>query len=387
MPLKQRAATPGGTQAPDDALENLDEVAERYAYALKDADGVRAHRLRDEMIRTALPMADRLARRYRNGSEPLADLEQVARLGLVKVVNRYAPERGSFTAYAVHTIVGELKRHLRDRSWAVHVPRPMQELSMAVSRHEGDLTGELGRRPTDAETAHRADITLGDLDKARLTAAGYRSLSLDMPIGEGDAQLGDLFGEPDAALEQVADRLTVNDLIAALPERDRYVVISTFYGGRTQADIAAELSTSQMQVSRILSRVLAWLREGLLTDRVPRRPGSGSQEPDAFDITTTVSSAGRIDVAVRGEVDRDNAGRLRTALLDLICRQPAGRQVTLQLAEVPLMDAAGVRVLLAVYEAAQARGVAVTAAGLNPLVRRIAAVTGLTPMLAPQDRS
>ncbi|KHD75637.1 hypothetical protein MB27_21755 [Actinoplanes utahensis] len=371
---------------PGTALEDLDEIAERYAHARQTADEVRARRLRDDMIAEALPMADRLARRYRGGSEPLADLEQVARLGLVKVVDRYAPDRGSFTAYAVHTIVGELKRHLRDRSWAVHVPRPLQELTMAVTRHEADLTRELGRRPTDAETAQRAGITGRELDTARMTAAGYRSMSLDMPLGDGDATYLDLFGQTDAALEKVPDHLTVTELIAALPARERHVVIASYYGGRTQADIAAQLGISQMQVSRILSRALIWLREGLLTDRVPRWPGSHSAEEDAFAITTGNGPDGHLEIRIRGEVDRDNAGRLRTALLDVVCRQSAGRQVTLHMAEVPLLDATGVRVLLAVYEAAQARGVTVTATGLTPMVRRIAATSGLAPMLAAPER-
>ncbi|MFC4069957.1 sigma-70 family RNA polymerase sigma factor [Actinoplanes subglobosus] len=371
----------------DIELENLDEIAERYAYARENADGVRARRLRDGMVRAAMPMADRLARRYRGAIEPLADLEQVARLGLVKVVDRYAPDRGSFTAYAIQTIVGELKRHLRDRSWAVHVPRPMQELSMAVARHESDLARELGRRPTGGETAERAGITIGDLDRARVTAAAYRSQSLNTPVGDGDTQLGDLFGQPDPAMEKVADNLTVADMLARLPERERHVVIARFYGGRTQADIAAEIGVSQMQVSRIQSRVLAWLRDGLLTDCVPHWPGQHHHDPEAFDITTTMVSAVHLEIRIRGEVDRDNAGGLRTALLDMVCRQAAGHRVTLHLAGVPLLDAAGIRVLLAVYEAAQARHITVTATGLNPVIRRVAAATGLTPMLAPQDRS
>ncbi|MFC7533575.1 sigma-70 family RNA polymerase sigma factor [Actinoplanes sp. GCM10030250] len=382
MPFEQRVAVRGDAGS---VLEDLDQIAERYAREREGADSERTRVLRERMIHAAMPMAGRLARRYRGGAEPLADLEQVARLGLVKVVDRYAPERGSSTAYAVHTIVGELKRHLRDRSWAVHVPRPMQERARAVTRHEAELTRDLGRRPTDAETAQRAGITVGDLDRARMAATSYRSISLDIPLGDGDARFGDLFGDVDASLEEVADRLTVDDLLECLPDRERRVLISTFYGGRTQADIAAELGISQMQVSRILSRVLTWMREGLLTDRVPRRPNSG-QADESFAIRADLASSGRLEIRVSGEVDRDNAGRLRGALLEAVCRQPAGQRVVLHLEEVPLLDAAGVRVLLAVYEAAQARGITVIAAGLNPFVRRIAAVTGLTPMLAPQDR-
>ncbi|GAA1617585.1 sigma-70 family RNA polymerase sigma factor [Actinoplanes couchii] len=377
-----RVSGPTGTRPSRAPREDLDAVAEHYAHERDAAGDVRAGRLREQMISAALPMADRLARRYRGGTEPLADLEQVARLGLVKVVDRYHPERGSFTAYAVMCIVGELKRHLRDRTWAVHVPRPMQEQSRAVIRHETDLTGELGRQPTDTETARRAGLTAAGVDRARVTAAGHRSLSLDTPVGDGDASFGDLLGATDSALEKVADSVTLAGLIAALPERDRRLVVASFYGGRSQSDIAAEFGISQMQVSRLLARTVAWLREGLLTDRVPPVPGRSGREGDTFAITVTPSAGGRIEVRIRGEVDRDNAGRLRTALLDVVCGQPAGLRVVLQLGEVPLLDAAGVRVLRAVYESGRARGVTVTATGLSPVIHRIATVCGLTPMLA-----
>ena len=362
-------------------LEDFDEIAERYARERDAGDSVRARRLRNEMICVALPLAGRLARKYR-GAEPLADLEQVARLGLVKAVDRYDPERGSFTAYAVNTVLGELKRHMRDRTWAVHVPRRMQELSLSVASHEAELTRELGRRPTDAETAGKVGVDSAEIGPARMTAAGYRSMSLNMPLGDGQAQLGDLMGHVDHALESVADHVTVTDMIALLPDRERHVVVSVFYGARTQAEIAAELGISQMHVSRILSRVLTWMRAGLLTDRSARRPGETDPAEVAFRIDVRLHCAGELQIAVAGEVDRDNAAQLRLALLDLVCRQPAGTRVTLQLARVPLLDAAGIRVLLAVYESAQARGVSVIAAGLSPMVRRIAGVAGLTPMLA-----
>lgn len=348
-------------------------MAERYA---------RDRRLRDEMICAALPLAARLARRYRGRPEPLADLEQVARLGLVKAVDRYDPQRGSFTAYAVNTVLGELKRHLRDRTWSVHVPRRMQELAMQVTQHETELTVELGRRPGDAELAERAGIDGDELGLARLTAAGYRSASLNAPVGESGTQLGDLFGAADDALEKLADRVTVAELMARLPERERHVVVAVFYGGRTQADIAAELGVSQMQISRILSRVLSWMRAGLLTDQAPHWPAGAEPADPPFTVRARLLPPDGVEIAVAGEVDRDDAGQLRTVLLDLVRRQPAGRRVVLRLGGVPLLDAAGVRVLLGVYEAARARGVTVTATGLQPLVRGIAMVSGLAPMLA-----
>jgi RNA polymerase sigma-B factor len=383
MSFTQRVGMPGAS-AP---LEDLDEIAECYARDRAGADSAQARRLRDEMICAALPMARRLALRYRGGTESIADLEQVARLGLVKVVDRYAPDKGSFTAYAMHTILGELKRHLRDRSWVVHVPRSTQELAIAVIRHEAELTRQLGRRPSETEVADHAGVTLDALNRARTSAGAYRPISLNMPIGDGDGQLGDLIGEMDAALEKVADRLTVADLLAYLPGRERFVVVSTFYGDRSQASIAAQIGVSQMQVSRILSRVLTWLREGLLTDRVPHWPGATGPDETSFTIETSPVSAHELEIRVAGEVDRDNAGQVRTALLEAICRQPAGQRITLRLNEVPLLDAAGIRVLLAVYEAAQARGVAVTVTGLNAIIRKVAAVAGLTHMLAPAERA
>lgn len=363
------------------APEDFDALAERYARDRGTGDAEQERRSRDEMICAVLPLATRLARRYRGRSEPLADLEQVARLGLVKAVDRYDPERGSFTAYVVQTVLGELKRHLRDHSWGVHVPRRMQEAALAMTQNEAEFILELGRRPTGAELAQKAGISGDELDQVRVSAAGYRCVSLNMPIGDGNAQLGDLFGSTDDNLEKVADRLTVTELMACLPDRERQVVVSTFYGGRTQADIAAELGVSQMHVSRILSRVLSWLRDGLLTDQVPRWPVAGERGEAPFEVDARLLPSHELQIEVAGEVDRDNAGHLRTALLDLIRRQPAGRRVVLRLGRVPLLDAAGVRVLLAVYEAAQARGVVVTAAGLQPLVRRIAAAAGLGPML------
>jgi RNA polymerase sigma-B factor len=366
------------------AREDFDELAERYAAERRAGDDARTRRARDEMICAVLPLAERLARRYRGGAEPLADLEQVARLGLVKAVDRYDPERGSFTAYAVHTVMGELKRHLRDRTWGVHVPRRMQELVLAVTQREAELTLVLGRSPTSEELARESGIGAAELDNARVTAAGYRTISLSTPIGDDGRQFGDLLGDPDDALEKAADRLTVANLMTCLPDRERHVVVSIFYGSRTQADIAAELGISQMQVSRILTRVLSWLRDGLLTDQIPRWPVEIGRAA-VSEVSRGVLAGGGFEVTVTGEVDRDNAGRLLVELLELVCSQRRGGRVVLRLGRVPLLDAAGVRVLLAVYEAARVRGVRVTAVGLTPFVRKIALVSGLQPMLAPGE--
>lgn len=363
------------TRAP---LEDLDGVAELYATTLGQRPARDQARLRDQMISSGLPLAGRLARRYRNRGELPEDLEQVARLGLVKAVDRYDPERGSFTAYAITTILGELKRHFRDHTWDVHVPRRVQDLSLAVSR--ATVTLQQDRRPaTDAELARHCAVTGADLTAARLSAAAYRSASLNTPIGDGGAELGDLFGAADPAVDLVEDRLTVTHLIARLPARERRLLTMRFHGNRTQAEIAAELGVSQMHVSRLLSRALRWLREAMLTDAVPQWPADG---PDTgLDVTTGLVADGTIRVEVIGEVDRDNAHVLSDSLLTTVRQAAPGRAVVVDLTRMPLLDSAGIAVLAAVHEAARVRRVPVTVTGLQPHARHVAMISGLRALL------
>lgn len=360
-------------------LEDLDAIAERYAGAWTGSAGPRRDRLREEMIRAALPMAGRLARRYRNRGEPVEDLEQVARLGLVKAVDRYAPARGSFTAYAITTITGELKRHFRDHTWGVHVPRRLQDLGREITEADAVLRHDTGRAPTDAELAGRCGVDVEQVAAARLSAAGYRSASLNTPMGDDGAEMGSLFGESDPEVGMVEDRLTVRHLIARMPDRERRMLTLRFYGNLGQAEIAAQFGVSQMHVSRLLTRALGWLREAMLTDTTPRWP---AEEPDTrLTIRTTPAPAATI-VHVAGEVDRDNAAELTDALLAAVRR--AGGAVVLDLAAVPFLDAAGVRVLVAVHEAARVRGVTVTVTGLRPHVREVVAISGLRALLEPR---
>jgi RNA polymerase sigma-B factor len=330
------------------------------------------------------PFAGRLARRHRNGGEPMEDLEQVARMGLVKAVDRYDPERGSFTAFAVATISGDLKRYFRDHTWGVHVPRRQQELALAVLHAENSLTAELGRPPAAHEVAQRCGVDASAVAGARQSGAGYRSVSLGLPIGDSGGRLGDLFGDPDPAVEAVADQQTVRRLIPQLPPRERRILLERFYGERTQAQIAADLGVSQMHVSRLLSHILSWLRAAMLSDEPPpwRGGGAGADEVDPVVIARPQPS-GDLRVLVAGEVDHDNADRLRQALLRLIGHGAAPR-IEIDLRGVPFLDAAAVSVLLSVHEAARVRSVAVTVTGLQPAVRRIAAVAGLGALL-PSD--
>jgi RNA polymerase sigma-B factor len=363
------------------ALEDLDAVAERYAEQRKSCSGARSRRLREEMINAALPFAGRLARRYRNRGELTDDLEQVARVGLVKAVDRYDPDRGSFTAYTLTTITGEIKRHFRDHTWGVHVPRRLQELGLEITHATAVLHHRFARTPTDAEIARYCDVAEHEIAGARRSTAGYRSASLNAPAGDGGAEVGDLLGGPDGEVEAVDDQVTVAHLIRRLPERERRLVTMRFYGNRTQAEIAAELGVSQMHVSRLLTRALTWLREGMLTDSTPRWRGDADAGDDALNVTIRTELSGTVRVQVDGEVDRDNAHRLRDALLIVLRRAAPGLPVVVDLQYVPLLDAAGIAVLLAVHESARVREVPVTVVGLQPQVRQIAAVTGLSALL------
>jgi RNA polymerase sigma-B factor len=381
--MQRSSVTPRAVPSSRAPLEDLDAIAELYAAAREHSSADDKARLREQMIRSALPFAGRLARRYHSRGELPEDLEQVARLGLVKAVDRYDPDRGSFTAYAILTIMGELKRHFRDHTWGVHVPRRVQDLSLSVSRTTAALQQDQ-HGLTDAELAVHCDVTEDEIAEARLSAAAYRSTSLNAPIGDGSAELGDLIGQPDAPVDLVDDRLTAAHLIARLPARERQLLGMRFYGNRTQAEIAAELGLSQMHVSRLLSRALSWLRAAMLSDAVPR--WQADNDPDRLEITTGMVADGAIEVRVAGEVDRDNAHVLSDLLLGTVRRAAAGQPVVIDLARMPLLDAAGVAVLASVHEAARVRGVPVTATGLQPHVRHIAMVSGLRAMLTSSSR-
>jgi RNA polymerase sigma-B factor len=184
--------------------------------------------------------------------------------------------RGSFTAYAVVTIRGEIKRHFRDHTWRVHVPRRLQDLGVGVNRATSALTGELARSPTEAEIAERLDASVADVRETIRSVVGYRPASLSAPIGDGTSALGDLCGEPDGDLESVTDRLCLTRLLDCLPERERRLLALRFHGNMTQAEIAAELGISQMHVSRLLSHTLAWLRQAMMADVPSAWPAGAS---------------------------------------------------------------------------------------------------------------
>jgi RNA polymerase sigma-B factor len=226
-------------------------------------------RLRARIIEDLLPLATHLAARFRNRGEPFDDLVQVANLALIKAVDGFDPNRGvSFSSYAVPFIAGELKRHFRDKTWHVRVPRRLQELSLAINRATDELTQRLGRSPTVADLAAHLEIGEEETIEALEAAGAYHSLSLDAPAGgeDGASTLVDLIGTEDADLAEVDARVALPPLLATLPPREQRILAMRFYGSLTQSQIAAELGISQMHVSRLITKALTSLRRELMSD-------------------------------------------------------------------------------------------------------------------------
>jgi RNA polymerase sigma-B factor len=221
--------------------------------------------IRNRLVEAHLALAVHLAKRFAHRGEPLEDLVQVASLGLLKATDRFDPSRATeFSTFAVPTIVGELKRHFRDKAWAVRVPRRMQELHLELAGAVADLTHELGRSPTTPELAERMGTSVESVLEAMEAGRSYRSESLDRPSAS-DAEAGPPssagLGEEDALLSTVAERSEVASLLSGLPERERTILGLRFFGGLTQSEIAERVGISQMHVSRILSKTLEALRE------------------------------------------------------------------------------------------------------------------------------
>jgi RNA polymerase sigma-B factor len=231
--------------------------------------------LRAQAIESYLPMAVVLARRFGGRGEPLADLVQVAAIGLIKAVDRYDPHRGvPFAGYAMPTILGELKRHFRDRGWTVQVPRRLRELGPRLAVATEELAQILHRSPTTAELATRLAVSHGDVLEARQCASAYRPSSFEQPpFGREQLHLLDVLGGLDPELEAVDRRETLRRRLARLPERQRRVLALRYLADMTQAQIAADIGVSQMQVSRLLAQSLTRLRDGVRTDADSVAPG------------------------------------------------------------------------------------------------------------------
>jgi RNA polymerase sigma-B factor len=225
-------------------------------------------RLRERTIEAWLPLARHLAQRFHGRGEPLDDLVQIATIGLIKAIDRFDPEYGAdFAAYAIPTIVGEIKRHFRDRTWDLRVPRRVQELKLDINQATAVLAQRLGRSPTVADLAgylHRSeDEIIEGLDGAR----AYSAVSLSSLVGaDGDGtELGALCGQEDAGLGLAEIRASLGPALAQLSPREQKIVVLRFFGNLTQTQIAERVGISQMHVSRLLARALATLRTHLDT--------------------------------------------------------------------------------------------------------------------------
>ena len=229
----------------------------------------RRQRVRDELVEMHLPLVEYLARRFRNRGEPLDDLVQVATIGLIKSVDRFDTERGvEFSTYATPTIVGEIKRHFRDKGWAIRVPRRLQELKLSLTKATSELSQKNGRAPTVAELATHLGLSEEEILEGLESANAYSAVSLDAPdAGDDDSPaVADSLGTTDDSLEGVEYRESLKPLLEKLPAREKKILLLRFFGNMTQSQIAAELGISQMHVSRLLARTLAQLREGLLSE-------------------------------------------------------------------------------------------------------------------------
>ncbi|MFF6999677.1 SigB/SigF/SigG family RNA polymerase sigma factor [Streptomyces sp. NPDC008313] len=254
-------ARPGSTarrshdDAPDTAaafarLASLDEGPERDA-------------VRDELVELWLPMAHRIAGRFRDRGESIEDLRQVAALGLVKAVDGFDPERGAFESYAVPTITGEVKRHFRDRTWALRVPRRVQELRNKVRIARRELTQKPGAaEPSVAEIAAHTGLGEEEVGEGMAAMESYSTLSLDAEASAGDEgySFADRIGACDPSFDTVVDREAAKRGLSRLPERERAILYMRFFEDMTQNRIADQLGISQMHVSRLISRSCARVR-------------------------------------------------------------------------------------------------------------------------------
>ncbi|MFD7553817.1 SigB/SigF/SigG family RNA polymerase sigma factor [Streptomyces sp. NPDC059835] len=250
-------------------LNELTEGTAEYSY------------VRNTLVELNLSLVKYAARRFRGRSEPLEDIVQVGTIGLIKAINRYDVERGvEFATFALPTVSGEIKRYFRDTSWAVKVPRRMQELRLDIAKAHDVLEQRLGRRPTDHELAERLGIDDTSVVEGRRAANGYTAGSFDRPAGDepevGTAPQALRVDEP--AYDLIESLESLKPLVAELGERDRLILSLRFGQDLTQAEIGDRLGVTQMQVSRLLGRIMRQLQTGLLTDD---EPGTKPPQDDA----------------------------------------------------------------------------------------------------------
>ncbi|MFD9219057.1 SigB/SigF/SigG family RNA polymerase sigma factor [Streptomyces sp. NPDC060064] len=249
-------------------LGALDEGTPEYSY------------VRNTLVELNLSLVKFTAQRFRNRAEPMEDIVQVGTIGLIKAINRFDVYRGvEFASFALPTIVGEIKRSFRDTSWAVQVPRRLQELRIDLAKARDAMEQHLGRLPTAPELAEHLGITEAEVVEGERAANGYVARSLDWPLDDDEGSLNAVtrtLGEEDPAFDIVESVESLKPLIAGLGDRDRLILSLRFGEELTQSEIAARLGLSQMHVSRLLARICSTLRTALLDDAQPRAAnGSG----------------------------------------------------------------------------------------------------------------
>jgi RNA polymerase sigma-B factor len=248
-----------------------DERADRTIQQREDRELLRRYHedgdtsAREQLIARHLPLVRALARRYAGRGEPLEDIEQVGSIGLIKAIDRFDLEREvSLATYATPNVVGEIKRHFRDKGWAIRVPRSLQELNAKMSGQIDDLTARLGRSPSVAEIAEALGTSTEEVLEALEVGSAYSTLSLDAgPGGDDESDPMEAIGSEDEEFDRSEDRATLAPALDRLPDREREILRMRFEEGLPQTQIAERVGLSQMHVSRLIRRSLATMREEL----------------------------------------------------------------------------------------------------------------------------
>jgi RNA polymerase sigma-B factor len=353
--------------------------------------------IREDLVRAYLPLAEYLAKRFLHRGVAADDLFQVASLGLVKAVDRFEPQRGvTFSTFATPTIIGELKRHFRDKGWALRVPRRLQELHLELAATVGTLTQELGRSPTIAEIASKAAISEDEVLEATDVAQVYRVSSLGAPPtedGESNDAASGALSEIDSNLALVEERIEITRLLRVLPPRERSIVHMRFFEGRTQSEIASRLGISQMHVSRLLARSIEALRQeakgSVAASNRPERnkhrpkttgrkaPTRGSTVARVMDFDVSVEEHGEVAVvAVRGELDISTSPLLRDRLVELGGGKV--KRLVIDLEAVEFLDSTGLGVLVGGLKRMRSKGGDLALVCTKPRILKVFEITALT---------
>jgi RNA polymerase sigma-B factor len=259
------AGAAGGSVSRPNEYADVPEMFRELATV--DPDSMEFQRQRDKIVERCLPLADHIARRFEGRGEPRDDLVQVARVGLVNAVVRFDVDAGSdFVSFAVPTIMGEVRRHFRDNSWSVKVPRRLKELHLRLGAATADLSQRLGRAPTATELASELGMQRDEVVEGLVAGSSYNTLSIDTGGGSDDDDvraIADTLGDVDVGLDRIEDREALRPLLEALPERERMVLLLRFFESMTQTQIAERVGISQMHVSRLLAKSLTRLRDQL----------------------------------------------------------------------------------------------------------------------------